>query len=150
VGLTLINVVWSARRGPAAPANPWGADTLEWATSSPPPEHNFKETPIVRSRHPLWDAPPAELAVPTQDGVHALGADGAAQRTMLMVTGAETAPESTQVIPAPTVLPFVVALGLAVILVGLLVEAWLVAAIGIACGLVGVVWWIWRTDEDLQ
>ena len=34
-------------RGPAAPDNPWGAETLEWKTSSPPPHENFLETPIV-------------------------------------------------------------------------------------------------------
>jgi cytochrome c oxidase subunit 1 len=30
-----------------APANPWGASGLEWKTPSPPPLHNFDETPIV-------------------------------------------------------------------------------------------------------
>jgi cytochrome c oxidase subunit 1 len=27
--------------------NPWGALTLEWTTTSPPPKHNFEETPRV-------------------------------------------------------------------------------------------------------
>ncbi len=36
--------------------NPWDASTLEWATTSPPPEHNFTELPPIRSEHPLWDA----------------------------------------------------------------------------------------------
>src|SRR4051795_2944178 len=35
------NVAWSLRRGAAAGDNPWGASTLEWATSSPPPAYNF-------------------------------------------------------------------------------------------------------------
>ncbi|HZE17264.1 MAG TPA: cbb3-type cytochrome c oxidase subunit I, partial [Mycobacterium sp.] len=34
-------------RGRPAPANPWNAKTLEWQTSSPPPEHNFERDPIV-------------------------------------------------------------------------------------------------------
>jgi cytochrome c oxidase subunit 1 len=38
-------LAYSLRRGPKAPANPWGGASLEWATSSPPPEHNFAETP---------------------------------------------------------------------------------------------------------
>ena len=34
-------------RGRKAPANPWGAATLEWQTTSPPPLHNFKHVPTV-------------------------------------------------------------------------------------------------------
>lgn len=34
-------------RGEKAPANPWGAKTLEWTVPSPPPHHNFDKTPIV-------------------------------------------------------------------------------------------------------
>ncbi|MGE4170467.1 MAG: cytochrome c oxidase subunit I [Candidatus Margulisiibacteriota bacterium] len=33
--------------GKKAPANPWGALTLEWQTDSPPPTENFYETPVV-------------------------------------------------------------------------------------------------------
>jgi hypothetical protein len=68
---------------------------------------------------------------------------------MLVSTGAETAPEETAKIPSPTVLPFVLGVGLAVLFTGLLVDAWLVMVIGVACGMVGIVWWTWRTEEDL-
>ena len=54
-GLTLINFFWSRRHGEVAGPNPWNADSLEWATSSPPPEYNFAAIPVVASRHPLWD-----------------------------------------------------------------------------------------------
>jgi cytochrome c oxidase subunit I len=37
----LFNVVWSRFKGPTAPDNPWGATTLEWDTTSPPPFDNF-------------------------------------------------------------------------------------------------------------
>lgn len=44
----------SLRRGQPAGDNPWGASTLEWATASPPPPHNFDRIPRVASRDPLW------------------------------------------------------------------------------------------------
>ncbi len=34
-------------RGKKAVENPWEANTLEWATASPPPEHNFLTAPTV-------------------------------------------------------------------------------------------------------
>jgi cytochrome c oxidase subunit 1 len=43
-------------RGPAAPANPWSATGLEWRCPSPPPSHNFDETPVVTG--PAYDYPP--------------------------------------------------------------------------------------------
>src|SRR3954451_4539073 len=51
----LANMVISYKSGEAAGANPWDAWTLEWATSSPPPEHNFETVPPVHGRRPLWD-----------------------------------------------------------------------------------------------
>ncbi|MHB2016909.1 MAG: cytochrome c oxidase subunit I [Candidatus Xenobia bacterium] len=53
--LIFINLWYSLRHGEVAGDNPWDAWTLEWATSSPPPHHNFESIPEVRSRRPLWD-----------------------------------------------------------------------------------------------
>jgi cytochrome c oxidase subunit 1 len=51
----LWNVVSSLRSGAEAGDDPWDAWTLEWTTSSPPPEYNFEKLPVVRSSRPLWD-----------------------------------------------------------------------------------------------
>jgi cytochrome c oxidase subunit I len=50
-----INMAWSWKRGRLAGPNPWGAATLEWAMSSPPPVYNFAKIPVVHSRMPLWE-----------------------------------------------------------------------------------------------
>ncbi|MDA8027128.1 MAG: cytochrome c oxidase subunit I [Actinomycetota bacterium] len=52
----LINMLISWKRPVAAGDNPWDGHTLEWATSSPPPHHNFVTLPPIRSARPLWDA----------------------------------------------------------------------------------------------
>jgi cytochrome c oxidase subunit 1 len=51
----LWNIIVSLRSGKEAGNDPWDAWTLEWATSSPPPDYNFATEPVVGSRRPLWD-----------------------------------------------------------------------------------------------
>ncbi|HYK95737.1 MAG TPA: cytochrome c oxidase subunit I [Candidatus Dormibacteraeota bacterium] len=50
------NVFVSLRNGKIAGDDPWEANTLEWATSSPPPPYNFDRLPEIRSERPLFDA----------------------------------------------------------------------------------------------
>ncbi|HTU44833.1 MAG TPA: cytochrome c oxidase subunit I [Bryobacteraceae bacterium] len=50
-----LNLLWSYFQGKTAGNDPWDAWTLEWSTSSPPPEYNYAVIPTVRSRRPLWD-----------------------------------------------------------------------------------------------
>jgi cytochrome c oxidase subunit 1 len=45
--LTAYSLVQSLRKGPPAPANPWGSRTLEWTLPSPPPYYNFHHAPTV-------------------------------------------------------------------------------------------------------
>ncbi len=53
--LFVLDLSWSYFRGKAAGNDPWDAWTLEWSTTSPPPEYNFATIPVVHSRRPLWD-----------------------------------------------------------------------------------------------
>jgi cytochrome c oxidase subunit 1 len=48
--MPLIYLLWSLKHERAAGPNPWRATGLEWQTPSPPPKHNFKETPIVTDK----------------------------------------------------------------------------------------------------
>ncbi|MEA2154916.1 MAG: cytochrome c oxidase subunit [Solirubrobacteraceae bacterium] len=79
--LFCVSVALSFLRARSAPADAWGTGmSLEWATSSPPPPHNFDALPPVRSYAPLYDlrhpggaptAPPAHPAGPRPQGASA-------------------------------------------------------------------------------
>ena len=61
------NILVSFKKGAKAGNDPWDAATLEWMTTSPPPEHNFDFTPVVLSERPLFDhkySPGMEIVVP--------------------------------------------------------------------------------------
>src|SRR3954466_11668244 len=59
IGLSMLPFLWnvlvSLRSGRIAGDDPWEANTLEWATSSPPPPYNFDRLPDIRSERPLFD-----------------------------------------------------------------------------------------------
>jgi cytochrome c oxidase subunit I len=58
----LANVLVSLRHRVPAGEDPWQGQTLEWATSSPPPRHNFASLPTVSSYAPLLDRRAAAAA----------------------------------------------------------------------------------------
>ncbi len=53
--LVLVNLGVSRFRGRPAGNDPWGGDTLEWSTTSPPPEYNYAVIPTVSSPYAMWD-----------------------------------------------------------------------------------------------
>lgn len=62
--LPLLYFLWALRYGRTAGANPWRATGLEWQTTSPPPEHNFDETPRVTRGPYDYEALAAEERAP--------------------------------------------------------------------------------------
>ncbi|HEY4332980.1 MAG TPA: hypothetical protein VGM78_10445, partial [Ilumatobacteraceae bacterium] len=147
-GLTLINVFWSRRHGEVAGDDPWKADSLEWATTSPPPDHNFDVVPLVRSRHPLWDDDPEMVDEDAPAVAAGLGIEGAVGRQTPVTGGLAATAEVAMTIPQPTALPLLLAFGIAVFFAGMLVSAALVIGIGVAVGLTGLVRWAWHTEVD--
>jgi len=62
--LPMVYFLWSLRYGAIAPANPWGAAGLEWQTTSPPPEFNFENQPVVTWEAYNYDEIPEPEEVP--------------------------------------------------------------------------------------
>jgi len=56
------NVIRTLRRGERVANDPWDGQTLEWATTSPPPERNFDALPPIRSERPFFDQKYPEAA----------------------------------------------------------------------------------------
>lgn len=109
---------WSSRRrGAPSGADPWGANTLEWATASPPPPHNFDTIPVVQARDPLW----AALAEPSH--VSGLAIDA---REVLVTTVVEARPDHRPIFPKPTPWPFFSAVATTVLFVGSIFTPWAV------------------------
>lgn len=50
----LFNIWLTAHKPRTAPADPWDARTLEWTIPSPAPEYNFAQTPLIRSLDAFW------------------------------------------------------------------------------------------------
>ncbi len=138
VAVFLWNVARSLRRGEVAGPNPWGADTLEWSTSSPPPAYNFAVPPTVASRHPLWETVPSP-------GVTGLRSD---RREVLVTRLLDAEPDCRQVVPGPSVTPLLTALAVSVAFVGLLHSTWWVP-VGALLTFGAIVAWNWPRAEHL-
>src|SRR5439155_4716413 len=116
--LFLINVLKSLYRGARAEENPWGAETLEWATESPPPVYNFLRIPVIASRSPLWEA--KELPVVT-----GLALD---RREVLVTAALDAEPSHREEIPGPSPWPLVTSITAAIGLIGSVLDVWLLLA----------------------
>jgi cytochrome c oxidase subunit I len=131
--LFVINLVTSLRNGRAAGPNPWGAPSLEWATSSPPPPYNFAHIPLVTSRAPLWDSP-GKLEV-----VHGLRVD---DRELLLTTVLAAVPDVREPSAAPSPWPFIAAVATTGMFVCSIFSPWAVA-IGAVPAAIALIAWFW-------
>jgi len=136
----LINVAVSLRSGQVAGDNPWQAGTLEWATTSPPPDYNFLDLPTVGGREPLWEDPPDQ---PIVTGVRE------DVRQVLVTQTLDGNPDHLTDFPKPTIWPFLAALATTVLFIWSIFNAWGVVwgAIPLAITLTG---WFWPAKQEVQ
>jgi cytochrome c oxidase subunit 1 len=131
--LFVINMVVSLRRGREAAPNPWGAPSLEWATSCPPPKYNFPHIPVVDSRSPLWDAG-EKLPV-----VHGLRVE---ERELLLTTVMSAKPDVREPSAEPSIWPFIATLATTVMFISSIFSPWavLIGTVPVAAALTA---WFW-------
>ncbi|MGH7509455.1 MAG: cytochrome c oxidase subunit I [Gemmatimonadales bacterium] len=149
IALFVINVLWSRKRGAPVGSDPWGADSLEWAETSPPPDAQFVRIPVVRSRYPLWDQSdllPHEPRLARQ--MEDLDARPARWRGTLVVSVLDAKPLAIAHVPGPTIAPLTMALGFLAILAGALTEETLLLAVGGALTAVALVLWFRPQDSE--
>jgi cytochrome c oxidase subunit 1 len=134
--LFVINGLYSLYRGPIAPSNPWGATSLEWATSSPPPPYNFAHIPVVESRTPLWDAGD-ELPVVT-----GLRVD---EKEILLTTVVAATPDLREPVPEPSLWPLIVACAVGVLFISSIFSPWAVV-FGAVPSAIAATAWFWPKE----
>jgi heme/copper-type cytochrome/quinol oxidase subunit 1 len=146
-GLLLVaaNLIVSLFRGAPAGADPWGGDTLEWSTTSPPPAYNYAVIPRVTSPYAMWDREDREADV-----------EDLARGERVLERGHET-PATTVVdadwdeileMPSSSAWPPVLALSLAVIFAFLLLAQWIAAAVFVLVSLGVLAAWHGREPQE--
>lgn len=141
IAVVLLDIALHFRFGRIAPANPWHADTLEWATATPPAPYNFASQPHSATRHPLWDQP--QLPDSIAEGQHALAWIDHGRRETLGTDPVSGKPREIMHLPSNSWLPLIIALGLAVVCIALLARSYPVAAIAALASGAFVLRWSW-------
>ncbi len=136
--LFILNVVKTKLRGEVAVEDPWDARTLEWTTTSPPPEFNFYEVPVVTHRDEFWHRKYTE--------------DEEGRLVRLPAGGSEAATDHEPHVhihmPSPSYWPLLFALGLPVLGYGFVFKNWYVVAAGAAWLMFGMTGWATESPDE--
>ena len=136
--VTAWNLLRSRTHGAAAGDNPWGAASLEWLTTSPPPAFNFAHIPVVRSASPLWD-----------DG-YSPGPAYDAGRLTPRTSTLDADLEAAVVLPAANVWSVIIALTMLLTFAALLARSYPLTIIGFVATLFSLARWMWPAPHPTE
>ncbi|CAN5516138.1 hypothetical protein BH23ACT9_BH23ACT9_30970 [soil metagenome] len=144
----LADAVLAIRRGPPAGEDPWEAGTLEWATTSPPAPYNFATIPLVTGRDPLWDDPTATTRPDHMEWRRPQIDPAAPRREMVVTSVLDGDPEHRVTLPVASWWPLLLALALAVALVGVLINSVPLGVLGLIGVVTSCIGWLWSPEDD--
>jgi cytochrome c oxidase subunit I+III len=142
IAMLIVDIALHFRFGRPAPHNPWRADTLEWATSTPPGSYNFASIPEVSSRHPLWQNPdlPATIAA----GEHHLASIEHGRRETLGTDPINGKIRDITHVPSNSWIPLQTAIPIAVVCLCLLNKMYWGALVAAIVAFVMLFRWSWH------
>jgi cytochrome c oxidase subunit I+III len=136
----IVNAVRSWLGGELAGENPWESSGLEWAVASPPPNYNFLHSPVVRSRHPLWEI---DVELPVITGLRT------DRKDVLLTSTFDAMPDSRHSSPEPSIWPAYLALCMGVVFIGSIFSPYYVLG-GVGLSVIGLFGWGWQSSGRIE
>ncbi|MDI9817585.1 MULTISPECIES: cytochrome c oxidase subunit I [unclassified Legionella] len=127
IAMIILDILLHFRFGRPASTNPWNADTLEWATATPPQPYNFISLPACPTRHPLWDKPNLQQTIAA--GEHDLAIASHGRRETWGTDPVTGKIREIIHLPGNSWLPFFASLAIMILCLSLIVRNYLWAAI---------------------
>jgi cytochrome c oxidase subunit I+III len=143
--LVVANLAVSLFRGAAAGNDPWGGDTLEWSTSSPPPAYNYAVIPRVTSPYAMWDREDRDADIRDLGGGGERVLEEGHETPASTVLDAE--PDEILDMPSKSWSPVILAVVLAAGFTMLLTKHYVVAATCAALALLVLAGWHWKEPQ---
>lgn len=141
IAMILLDIILHFRFGRLAGNNPWHADSLEWATDTPPQPYNFISLPANPTRHPMWSQP--DLQATIAEGRHALSEIDHGRRETWGSDPVTGKIRDIIHLPGNSWLPFYAALALAALCISLLIRNYDLALITLLISLILLLRWSW-------
>lgn len=142
IAMVLLDFIMHFRFGRPVSVNPWHADTLEWATGTPPNPYNFISLPDCPTRHPLWEHPDLQQTI--AEGRHSLSVANHGRRETWGTDPVTGKIREIIHLPGNTWLPFLAALALAVVSVSLILRGYMLAVIASLICFIILLRWSWE------